>query len=40
MATYGTIGEFKESDETWEQYTERMEQYFLANEVDHWVELL
>ena len=34
MATYGTIGEFKESDETWEQYTERMEQYFLANEVE------
>ena len=33
MATYGKIGEFKESEETWTQYVERLEQYFLANEV-------
>ena len=34
MATYGKIGEFKESAETWTQYVERLEQYFLANEVE------
>ena len=34
MATYGKIGEFKESEESWTQYVERLEQYFLANEVD------
>ena len=34
MATYGKIGEFKESEESWTQYVERIEQYFLANEVE------
>ena len=34
MATYGKIGEFKESEESWSQYVERLEQYFLANEVE------
>ena len=34
MATYGKIGEFKESEESWTQYVERLEQYFLANEVE------
>ena len=34
MATYGKIGEFKESEETWIQYVQRLEQYFLANEVE------
>ena len=34
MATYGKISEFKESEESWTHYIERLEQYFLANEVD------
>ena len=34
MATYGKIGEFKEWKESWTQYVERLEQYFLANEVE------
>lgn len=33
MATYGTVGEFKESEESWTQYAERLEQYFAANEI-------
>ena len=33
MATYGTVGEFKENEESWTQYVERLEQYFLANEI-------
>ena len=33
MATYGTVAEFRESEETWTQYVERLEQYFLANDV-------
>jgi len=34
MTTYGKIGEFKESEESWTQYIERLEQYFLANDVE------
>ena len=34
MATYGKIGEFTESEETWTHYVERLEQYFLANDVE------
>ena len=34
MATYEKIGEFKESEESWTQYVERLEQYSLANEVE------
>ncbi|CAB4030206.1 PREDICTED: uncharacterized protein LOC106613174 [Paramuricea clavata] len=33
MATYGKVSPFDEVEETWTQYTERLEQYFLANEV-------
>ena len=33
MATYGNVGEFKESEESWTQYTERLEQYFAENEI-------
>ncbi|CAB3995696.1 Retrovirus-related Pol poly from transposon, partial [Paramuricea clavata] len=33
MATYGKVSPFDEAEETWTQYTERLEQYFLANEV-------
>ena len=34
METYGKIGKFNESEESWTQYVERIEQYFLANEVE------
>ena len=34
MATYGKIDEFKESEESWTQHVERLEQYFLANDVE------
>ena len=33
MVLYGIVGEFKESEESWIQYVERLEQYFLANEI-------
>ncbi|CAB4026015.1 PREDICTED: uncharacterized protein LOC109593185 [Paramuricea clavata] len=33
MATYGKVSPFDEAEETWTQYTERLEQYFLANKV-------
>ena len=33
MATYGNVGEFKESEESWTQYAERLEQYFATNEI-------
>ena len=28
------MGEFKESEESWTQYAERLEQYFAANEIE------
>ena len=31
--SYGNIGEFDQAVETWDSYIERMEQYFVANEV-------
>ena len=34
MATHGTIGAFEPNTETWVTYTERLEQYFIANDVD------
>ena len=34
MTTYGKIGEFKESSESWTQYLKRLEQHFLGNEVE------
>ena len=33
MALYGNVGEFKESEKSWTQYVERLDQYFLANEI-------
>ena len=33
MATHGTLGEFQPGIESWTFYTERLEQYFLANDV-------
>ena len=34
MVTYGKIGEFKESEESWTQYIKRLEQLFLAHDVE------
>ena len=34
MATHGTVGPFDPSTETWTSYAERLEQYFIANDVD------
>ncbi len=34
MATHGSVGEFNEATEDWTSYTERVEQYFAANDVD------
>jgi hypothetical protein len=32
MAAYGKVSPFDKAEETWTQYTERLQQYFLANE--------
>ena len=34
MATHGSIGEFDPEKEDWTSYTERVEEYFVANDVD------
>ena len=34
MAIHGTIGEFCPKNEDWTSYTERLQQYFIANDVD------
>ena len=34
MALYGNIGEFDEEVDDWKDYKERLDQYFLANDVD------
>lgn len=34
MATHGNIGQFDRGTEDWKAYCERLEQYFLANDVD------
>ena len=34
MATHGTIGEFEREREDWPAYCERLEQYFVANDVE------
>ena len=34
MATHAALGEFESTREDWTSYTERLEQYFLANDVD------
>ena len=31
---HGTVGDFKASGEDWTEYCERLEQYFLANDVN------
>ena len=33
MATHGTLGEFDAGNEDWTSYSERLEQYFHANDV-------
>ena len=33
MARHGSIGEFDTDKEDWTSYTERLQQYFTANEV-------
>ena len=33
MATYGTVGEFKEAEESWTQCVERLQQFFMANKI-------
>ena len=35
MATHGSIGEFVNSQEDWRSYTERLQQYFTANDVEN-----
>ena len=35
MAQHGTIGEFDPEKEDWTSYTERLQQYFTANDVDN-----
>ena len=35
MALFGSIGEFLESQESWAQYTERLEQFFIANDIQN-----
>ncbi len=34
MSLFGSISEFLESKESWPQYQERLEQFFIANEVE------
>ena len=34
MATFGQVGAFKEGQEEWKQYVERLEQYLIANGVE------
>ena len=33
MALFGSIGEFTESQESWSQYVQRLEQFFAANDI-------
>ena len=33
MATHGSVGEFQITQETWQSYVERLQQYFIANDV-------
>ena len=33
MAIHGSIGEFNSGKETWTAYTERLGEYFLANDI-------
>lgn len=44
MATHGTIGEFKDTQESWQSYVKPLQQYFIANDVksveNQWAVLL
>ena len=33
MATHGSVGEFVDQEEDWTSYCERMDQYFIANDI-------
>ena len=33
QTTYGTIKEFNDTDDNWVEYVERLEHFFLANEI-------
>ena len=35
MATHGSVGEFNSGVEDWASYTERLKQYFAANDVEN-----
>ncbi len=35
MATHGTVPQFDPSEDGWTTYIERLNQYFIANEVDN-----
>ena len=34
MATIGTLAAFDRKNQTWDEYTEILEQFFVANEID------
>ena len=34
MATFGRLAEFDEAKDNWRQYAERMQQFFVANEIE------
>jgi len=34
MATYGSVGEFDETQEPWELYIDRLEEFFVANKIE------
>ena len=34
MATHGRFGEFNPQREDWTSYTERLQEYFIANEIE------
>ena len=33
MATHGSVGQFSGGSETWMSYIERLQQYFVANDI-------
>ena len=35
MAVHGSVGEFDQTKESWASYTERLDQYFAANDVEN-----
>ena len=34
MATFGRLAKFDEAKDNWRQYAERMQQFFVANEIE------